>query len=339
MKLLPENKRVRPWRVLPLLVVLASACGEAADPASTPTPKAVFVIVDGIPADVIESVATPALDAIAAIGGYARSWVGGEVGAASDSPTVSAVGYQSLITGTWANKHNVYDNDVSAPDYRYWDIFRIAREHDPALKTAIFSSWLDNRTKLVGDGLPEAGGNKIDYSFDGLELDTARFPHDGADPDLDEYIGDIDAAVATEAARYLEAVGPDLAWVYLQYTDDIAHRFGDGPEFNAAVKVMDAYVGAIWQAIEARTGSHDEDWLIVVTTDHGRDAVDGREHGEQTERERTTWIVTNSDRLNARFTGTPPIVDILPSIAAHLRLDMPAEIRTNLDGQSFIDPP
>jgi predicted AlkP superfamily pyrophosphatase or phosphodiesterase len=306
------------------------------DTAGAPrTPKAVFIIVDGIPADVIESVDTPALDDIAGEDGYTRAWTGGEIGGASDSPTVSAVGYQNLITGTWANKHKVYDNDVS-PDYAYWDIFRIAKNADPALKTAIFSTWTDNRTRLVGDGLEAAGGRKIDFAVDGFELDTKRFPHESLDPELDEFIADIDAAVAAEAARYIAAEGPDLSWVYLQYTDDVAHRFGDGPEFDAAVQVMDGYLCGIWDAVKSRA-NRDEDWLVVVTTDHGRDAVDGREHGEQTERERTIWIVTNSERLNERFRNEPAVVDILPSIAEHMQLEIPAEVRRGLDGESFID--
>lgn len=323
------------FRLTAVLFVALSACGGDSPPAPNVTPKAVFVILDGIPADVIERVPTPNLDALAAEGGYTRSTVGGDVGGDSESPTVSAVGYQSLITGTWANKHNVWDNDVADPNYEYWDIFRIAKHHDPRLRTAVFSTWEDNRTKLLGDGLPAAGGHKIDYAFDGLEHDTARYPHDSGDPDLDEYISDIDDAVAAEAARYLRAEGPDLSWVYLQYTDDAGHRYGDGPQMDAAVVAMDRRVGEISDALRHRSG---EDWLVVVTTDHGRDGVDGREHGEQSARERTTWIVTNSRRLNERFDRAPPVVDILPSIAAHLGLDIPPDVAANLDGESFIDP-
>ena len=40
--------------------------------------KTVFVIVDGISADVIEQRSTPNLDAVAKVGGYARAYVGGE---------------------------------------------------------------------------------------------------------------------------------------------------------------------------------------------------------------------------------------------------------------------
>jgi len=302
-------------------------------PSAGPVPKAIFVIVDGIPADVIESVSTPNLDAIAAEGGYTRAFVGGEVGGATESPTVSAVGYMSVITGTWANKHNVYDNDVENPDYAFWDIFRIAKAYDPSLKTAIYSTWTDNRTKLLGDGRPEAGGAKLDFHADGYELDTEQFPHD----DHGEYIRNIDERVVSEATRHILDSGPDLSWVYLEYTDWIAHDFGDSPEFASAVTSADGLVGRIRDSIRERAASHDEDWLIVITTDHGRDGETGKEHGDQSERERTTWIVTNSTRLNAHFGDMPGAVDILPSIARHLQIDIPDSVASKLDGVPFID--
>lgn len=315
-----------------LAAITASGYAEAATP-SARTPKAIFVIVDGIPADVVERVTTPILDSISGEHGYTRAYVGGMPGQESESPTISAVGYQSLLTGTWSNKHNVWDNAVSDPNYDYWDIFRIAKTHDPSLQTAIFSTWTDNRTKLLGDGLEKAGGNKLDYAFDGFELDTERFPHDL----MRDYIRNIDELVTNETARYIESNGPDLSWVYLEYTDDVGHGYGDGPKMTAAVEFMDNQIGRIWSAVQDRQRDHEEDWLILVTTDHGRDAATGRDHGGQSERERTIWMVTNSDNLNVHFKELPAIVDILPSIAKHLQLGIPANIRDQLDGRSFID--
>tara|TARA_B100001750_G_C15427085_1_gene556097 strand:+ start:289 stop:1203 length:915 start_codon:yes stop_codon:yes gene_type:complete len=295
-------------------------------------PKAIFVIVDGIPADVLEIVATPNLDAISAVGGYTRAYVGGTIDTPSESPTVSAVGYMSLLTGTWANKHNVWNNYILKPDYDYWDIFRLAKVHDESLETAIFSTWTDNRTKLIGDGLERAGGNKLDYYFDGFEKDTERFPHDSAK----NYLQQIDDLVATEAARYIRENGPALSWVYLEHTDAIGHQYGDSPEMTQAIELMDNRIGLLWAAVSSRQIEHGEDWLLIVTTDHGRDLRTGKNHGGQSERERTIWIVTNHDELKESFYRSPGIVDIMPSIATHINLAIPPHIAKTLDGQSFI---
>lgn len=295
-------------------------------------PKAVFVILDGIPADVIERVSTPNLDAIAKVGAYGRAQVGGPVGEPGETPTVSAPGYMNLVTGTWANKHNVYGNYNLSPNYGYWNIFRLAKAVNPAFKIGIFSTWTDNRTVLLGEGQPEAGDWQFDYVADGFETDATRFPPQPSDA----HIALIDHLVSTEAARIIEQEGPDLSWVYLQHTDDIGHEKGDGEAFDQAVAEMDAHTGRVWSAVLARAASHDEDWLVIVTTDHGRDAETGREHEGHTERERTIWIVTNSLRLTPRFEEMPEIVDIFPSVARHLGITIPDRVARHLDGQTFI---
>ena len=111
--------------------------------------KTLFVIVDGIPADVVEKLNTPFIDEISGTTGFRRAYVGGEKNGYSQTPTISAVGYNTVLTGTWVNKHNVRDNDIADPNYHYQTIFHYLKNIDQGKKIGIFSSWQDNRMKLV----------------------------------------------------------------------------------------------------------------------------------------------------------------------------------------------
>lgn len=295
--------------------------------------KVVFIIADGIPADLLEKVRTPNLDDLAKGFGYTRATVGGEKGGYSQSPTISAVGYNSLLTGVWANKHNVWGNDIKDPDYHYPTIFRLLRQVDSTKKIAVFSTWQDNRTKLIGEGLEATRNIHVDYHGDGFELDTIAFPHDKQSA----YTHHIDDTVTSLADQCIRDQGPDLTWLYLEYTDDMGHRYGDGPEMKQAIGYMDQQVGRIWNAVQYRQQKFPEDWLIIVTTDHGRDSLTGRNHGGQSTRERTTWIATNAKDLNRYHRDfTPAIVDIFPTIARFMAVEIPRDNAMELDGTSLI---
>lgn len=319
-------------RVLFLLLGLVSLAPAQAQPRAR---KVVFIIADGIPADVLAKASTPNIKQVVAAGTYLPAHVGGDLGTYTQTPTISAPGYMDLLTGTWGYKHNVWDNAVQAPNYAYHNIFRLLKQVRPTSKIGIFSTWLDNRTKLVGEGLPTAGNLKFDYHADGYELDTVAFRHDKQSL----YTHTIDDRVVAEATQCLRTQAPDLSWIYLEHTDDVGHRHGDSPQQQQALGYLDAQVGQVWAALQHRTRHYPEDWLLVLTTDHGRDAITGKDHGGQSARERATWLVLSTREVNA-YARRPPvaIVDVLPTIARFMQLPLPEATQRELDGVPLIGP-
>ncbi len=296
--------------------------------------KAVFVIVDGIPTDILYKVYTPNIDAIAKDGVLLESYIGGITDTYSETSTYSANGYATIITGTWGNKHNVYGNDIKNPNYNYPTIFRLYKDNYPNHTIAVYSSWVDNRKKLIGENLPQTNNLKIDYHHDGMDLDTINYPHD----QNDNYVKRIDADVALEAVKSIYNNGPDLSWVYLWYTDDVAHQKGESEDFYNAIAYEDGLIGLIYDAVKLRAENFKEDWMIVVTTDHGRDPITAHHHGGQSDREKKTWIAINKKNINTYARNNRvAAVDIFPTLSSYLELKIPEQIRYELDGVSLID--
>ncbi len=311
--------------ILGLLLALSLANADAK------TRKTLFVIIDGIPAHCIERLKPATITEISKAGGYARAFCGGEVGMYNETPTVSAIGYTNILTGTWMNKHNVKGNSNIEANYNYPTIFRIAKDQPRKVTTAIYSSWTDNRTILLGENKPTTGNLQIDYVFDGYDNDKVRFP----DKPGDLHIFDIDAQICSDAAKNIRANAPDLNWVYMWYTDDAFHYNGSGDFTDKSVIAADSLLRQVWEAVKYREKNNDEEWLVIVTTDHGR-GYNGYHHGGQSSWERTVWMSTNLKKRNKEFgRSTLSHVDILPTICEFMNFSVPDETRFELDGISF----
>ncbi len=83
-------------------------------------------------------------------------------------------------------------------------------------------------------------------------------------------------------------------------------------------------------AVRARPTYAQEDWLILMSTDHGRTA-DG-DHGGDTPEERTIfYLASGPSTVVGTLEGTPAIVDVPVTALAHLGIDI--DPAWSLDGK------
>ena len=288
-----------------LVVLLCSACG-AAEP--TRAPKALVVMLDGMRADAVENAHAPNLRMLRDgkwRPGYKCAW---SMSACTilDAPTVSAPNHAAIATGVTSAKTKVLANgQFGLCNYTNWP------------------SWL---ARLV-DAKPQM---KALFSF-------SWRPDEQIDPGKKvEYAHGPDAANAVNVPRRLAAAdAPDATMWYIDYPDHGGHGFGYYPYtvgYLHYVHLSDKAIGDALKAIASRPTFADEDWLVIVTSDHGGYA---RGHGAMTGH---CWtiplLVCGRGVSQGRMPGEPHNYDAAATVLRHFGVDTSG---MNLDGAAVGD--
>ena len=251
-----------PPLALLLLALLAAGCIEGPDPEPERAKKALVIGIDGMRADALEVAETPNLDGLIATGAWSLS-----ASTQRGAPTVSGPGWSSLLTGVDADKHLIHGNGG-------WDQFDrsyptlLGRAHSLGLGTAASIHWLPIQTDIIEDEVLDVATPATDDELvtEGMEL--TLFDHD--------------LGVYFVAFDELDAAGHDGGYG------------NEYPGYVATVERIDGYVGRLLDARDGRTGRADEDWLVVVTSDHGGL---GTGHGGVSDDERTIPLVFDGPGL------------------------------------------
>lgn len=278
--------------------------------------RALIIGWDGVRHDLLEQLDLPALQGIAAAG-FLRPTRMPDVDHAA---TVTAPGWSTNLTGVWPAKHGVIDNEPIRHHLdQYPHLLQRYVDARPGRQTlACCCAAMLASTKGPG---PILAGGVSSLVFHDVRTDPLG-PM-GRDP-----------LVYADAARYLAEGDYDLAFVYFASTDRTAHLYGTtGEEYRAAIRQQDAWSAGLLEAVRSRPTFGDEDWLVVITTDHGHRDEGG--HGEGSWQERQAFVAMA--RLDAELGFEPPAdlanVDIAPTVLTHLGLRIYPEWQ--LDGRSL----
>lgn len=278
-------------------VAAAAALTLTAPPAQAAalTPKVLVVGMDGLNWAKVVDATAPTLDALAAGGTLGESLLYcNPVANSSSGP-----GWSTIATGVMPDKHGVKDNSFSGKQYgTYPDFLTRLEQADPAYSTLSILDWAVLHTQ---------------GTF-GAAIDT-RITYNG---DANGYAGE-DVKVTDDAVNHLRNNDPDATFVYLGNTDVVAHAVGTGTAYRTAIETQDAQLDRMLDAIAARPTYPSEDWLIVVTTDHGHNNPSGGHGGCGVDAERRTFVLAKGTGHTA---GLRPVdtrlSDVAATVFAHL---------------------
>jgi len=275
-----------------LLLVVVAGCAQPR------APKVLAIGIDGIRPDVLAEVPTPNLDALAAAGAYTAQ-------AQTGFPTVSGPGWSSFLTGVWPDKHGVVSNDFSSSAYdRYPDFLTRLEQADPAFGTMAVVDWMPLGAAVDGGPLLSDAVDSL-IVLDGYELGWLE---------ADSIGGDL-------AAAALSSSDVDAAFVYIGAADELSHESGAiGEEYRGAIAAADRIVGRLVAAIRSRPMYDQEDWLIIMSSDHGRTTEGG--HGGDSPEERTIPFLVSGPSASAALTGSADIVDVAVTALVHLGVEL-----------------
>jgi len=223
--------------------------------------KILFIGIDGCRWDAIEAANTPAIHALLPNSIHSQFGL-------TEYKTWSGTGWSNMLTGVWHTEHGVSDNTFSGNAFdTYSDFISRAENYNPALNTISVVHWAPINQTII---------QNID----------------------DEITVGTDALVKDSAISQLTNHDPDILFVDFDDVDHSGHSFGFGPdvfEYLESIETTDTYIAVILASLYNRPNYNNEDWLIVLTTDHGG-TMSG--HGGGTLEERTIFNVFNNPGFN-----------------------------------------
>lgn len=191
--------------------------------------------------------------------------------------TSTAPGWCSILTGVWADEHGITGNGITK-EIEPKTLMTLFVEGELIDSASFITKWKghftnDNSTYIDGKAYCEENNINVEFELRKNKKDI----HTGA------------------MAEITSADCSDFVFIIYEDTDSAGHDFGfsfNNPVYKEAFRTEDAYGYEVIKAIEARETYETEDWLIIVTSDHGGI---GTGHGGASIQERMTFVVMNRE--------------------------------------------
>lgn len=270
--------------------------------------------VDGMGSYGLEAANTPNMHALkdgSWATGYSgasalTAFAGGTIGTATEQPTVSGPGWSTIQNGVWKNNHGVTDNGATFTNGNF----------------AAYPSYL----KLIESQFTTSVQTSGIVAWN--PIDTNIFATAGIDSRTPT--SEDDAAVANIAITQLGSLASNsrgAMFLHFDAVDGAGHSSGAySAAYHSAISTVDTRVGQILSAIKLRPDFANENWQIVVISDHGH--TPGGGHGGQSALERSIPILVSSKTVIAGPMSAsvvqPSQIDVAKTVLDHFGMAPPA---------------
>lgn len=276
-----SSRTLRLTMYLSLICITQPYAQAETPPVNFSTHKALLIGVDGMQYEKLQEAIQQGMAPNIAGLKLAKSYIGGVGATSTEQSTLSGPGWTTILTGSWVNRHKISENNDSLRNQAP-SLFKQLKTAEPQRKTASIVSWNTINDNFADD---------IAHGYINLAIKCSG----------------IDPCVADKASYELEHGQSDLVFAHFNEPDNTGHNHGFTPKYQNAIQGVDAQVGQLLSALERRKNTYpDEDWLVIVTPDHGRRLPEGKHHGQQTLSEKTTFIAMNKP---GNLQLTTPIID------------------------------
>jgi hypothetical protein len=149
---------------------------------------------------------------------------------------------------------------------------------------------------------------------------------------VDMYVTGSDNSIATQLATDLANQQMDAVTIVIDAPDAAGHGYGyhpSIPQYVAAMNQSDAWLGTIMDAIFARTNYAEEDWMVILSSDH---AGSGYGHGHNIPEHREVPLIIWGAESPGPIWPAPDAVDIVPTALHHMGVEVRSE--WDLDGRA-----
>ena len=219
--------------------------------------------------------------------------------------TVSNPSWSAILTGVWGERTGVINNVFTPWTYdRFPTLFNQLEALPSDVDTTAIGDW------DVINAIAAAGSDGVDANLyvAQLEGDTNWLATDDRVADLT-----IDAIEGIDA-------GPSFLFSYYVGVDENGHLYGGASEeYKLAIENMDDNLGRILDAVALRESTMNEDWTIIVVTDHGHQPQKGFGHGFQSPDETATFVIVDGPGFKDGYINQAyEIVDTTPTVVSLL---------------------